>query len=148
MSLSVKDKLIPIAKGVCRELRSNATPAEQLFWEEVRDRKFLNLKFYRQHPLFVDINGRETFFVADFYCHEKKLIIEIDGRIHDFQTNDDVLREQIIRDKSIRVLRFRNEEVEKDIFGVLDRVGKYLCNSNGNNIARSTPSLFKRRGRG
>lgn len=61
-------------------MRNRSTPAENLFWGRVRNRGFLGLKFYRQHPIFVDLDGRETFYVADFYCHEHKLLVEVDGK--------------------------------------------------------------------
>ncbi|MEO8168754.1 MAG: DUF559 domain-containing protein [bacterium] len=115
MSFDSKHKLVPIAKEISRELRRNQTKAEQIFWENVRGRRFLGLKFYRQYPLFVDDNGRETFLVADFFCHEKKLVVEIDGKIHDYQKGHDELRERLIRERTIVVKRFKNEEVEQDI---------------------------------
>ncbi len=129
MSLDSKHKLVPIAKDICRELRKNQTKAEQVFWENVRDRKFLGLKFYRQYPLFVDDNGRETFLLADFYCHEKRLVVEIDGKIHDYQKGHDELREQLIREKAIVVKRFRNEEVELNILGVMEKLKSYVVSS-------------------
>ena len=118
MSLDSKHKLVPIAKDSCRELRKKQTNAERVFWEQVRGRRFLGLKFFRQYPLFVDDNGRETFLIADFYCHGKRLDVEIDGKVHDGQKDRDALRENLIREKSIEVIRFRNEEIESDIEGV------------------------------
>ncbi len=126
MSLDSKHKLVPIAKDICRELRKNQTKAERVFWQQVRDKRFLGLKFYRQHPLFVDDNGRETFVIADFYCHRKRLDVEIDGNVHDGQEDRDALRENLIREKSIEVIRFRNEEVESDIEGVMRRLRDVL----------------------
>ena len=54
------------------------------------------MKFYRQHPLFVDLDGRETFFVADFYCHECMVVIELDGKIHDYHKMHDEARAEVI----------------------------------------------------
>ena len=81
MSLNSKTKLVEVAKVVCRELRKHSTEAERIFWEAVRNKKFCNRKFYRQYPLFHDITGKETFFIADFFCYEEKLIIELDTNI-------------------------------------------------------------------
>jgi very-short-patch-repair endonuclease len=81
MSLSRNKELINVAKNLCRELRKNSTKAERLLWEVIRNRKLANKKFYRQYPIFHDINGKETFFISDFFCFEEKLIIEIDGII-------------------------------------------------------------------
>jgi very-short-patch-repair endonuclease len=82
MSLSRNPKLVEIAKFICRDLRKHSTDSEQVFWEAVRNRKFLNIKFYRQYPLFFDYFGKETFYVADFYCHENSIAVEIDGAYH------------------------------------------------------------------
>jgi len=86
MSLNRDPRLIEIAKQLCRELRKNQTKAEKIFWEAVRNRKFMGLKFYRQYPLFFDYTGKETFYIADFFCFEKKCVIEIDGKIEKFMT--------------------------------------------------------------
>jgi len=73
-----------------RTLRTNQTQAEGLFWNLVRDRKFLNLKFRRQHQI--------GHYIIDFYCDEKKLIIELDGEIHDsnFQKKHDSTRDKYL----------------------------------------------------
>jgi len=110
MSLNYKHKLFPIAKHLSIELRKNSTKAEKLLWQELKARKFFNTKFLRQHPLFYDITGSESFFIADFYCHEKKLIIELDGRYHDYQIAKDENRSEILSSLGIRVIRFTNEE--------------------------------------
>lgn len=75
MSLNARRELFEVAKVVCGELRENETKAEKILWEAIRDRNLKGKKFYRQHPIFHDIIGKETFFVADFYCFTDKLII-------------------------------------------------------------------------
>ena len=60
-------------------LRKEMTPAEELLWAIIRGRKLNNLKFRRQHPL--------NKFIADFYCHELKLVLEIVGSIHNLKEN-------------------------------------------------------------
>ncbi|HEX9975484.1 MAG TPA: DUF559 domain-containing protein, partial [bacterium] len=67
MSLSHDPRLRQIAKELCRMLRRNQTNAEKIFWEAVRNRRFMGLKFYRQYPIFFDFSGQETFFIADFF---------------------------------------------------------------------------------
>ena len=126
MSLSSDPRLREIAKQLCRELRQRQTNAEEIFWQAVRDRKFLGLKFYRQYPLFFDYLGKETFFIADFFCHERQLVVEIDGKIHDYRKDHDELRTFIINMMGIEVVRFRNEEIEKDLGNVLARLAKQL----------------------
>lgn len=126
MSLSNAPRLRELAKQLCRDLRKRQTDAEALFWQAVRDRKFLGLKFYRQHPLFFDYLGKETFFIADFFCHERQLVVEIDGKIHDYRKDHDELRTFIINMMGIAVIRFRNEEIETDIIEVLAKITSLL----------------------
>jgi len=68
-----------MAKQLCRDLRKNSTNSENIMWDVVRNRKLNNRKFYRQYPIFYDIDGLSKFFIADFNNHETKLVIEIDG---------------------------------------------------------------------
>lgn len=126
MSLSNNPRLREIAKQLCRDLRKRQTNAEAIFWQAVRDRKFLGLKFYRQHPLFFDYLGKETFFIADFFCHERQLVVEIDGKIHDYRKDHDELRTFIISMMGIEVIRFSNEEIETDLVEVLTRITRLL----------------------
>jgi len=137
MSLSNDPRLREIAKQLCRDLRKRQTEAEAIFWQAVRDRKFLGLKFYRQHPLFFDYLSKETFFIADFFCHERQLVVEIDGKIHDYRKDHDELRTFIISMMGIQVIRFRNEEIENDLRGVLAKVEQAIRNS---------PLLFPKEG--
>ena len=99
--------------ALCRELRKEQTNAEGLLWAALRNRQLEGLKFRRQHPL-----GR---YIADFYCAERRLVIELDGAVHDLtdQQEYDRIREDIIRAQNLTVLRFRNEAVETDLEGVL-----------------------------
>lgn len=129
MSLNSKQKLIPVAKQLARKLRKNSTPAEDIFWQAVRDRRFLQKKFYRQYPIFFDLHGKESFFIADFYCFEEKLIIEIDGEYHLRQKGYDSLRTAIINLLNIKVIRFTNEQVINNLKSVLCEVEKII---NGN----------------
>jgi very-short-patch-repair endonuclease len=89
-------------------LRKRSTGAEKQFWNLVRNRRMFDLKFRRQHPL--------NKYIADFYCHELKLVIELDGEIHNLEhvKTRDAAREKAIKEFRVRVLRFKNEEVFKD----------------------------------
>ena len=127
-SLSHSPELTLIAKDLCRTLRKHSTLAEQLFWVEIRDRRFLDKKFYRQYPLFYDLYGKETFFIADFYCYEEKLVVEIDGGYHQSQKDYDSLRTDVINCLGINVIRFTNEEVISNIKVVLEKLKKQLQN--------------------
>lgn len=100
-------------KDLCRDLRKSSTPSEKIVWELLRNRKFMGLKFLRQYPIiYGNYDTRKLFFIADFYCAEKKLVIELDGVVHDFQKDYDENRDKIIAEKGLTVIRFRNEEVK------------------------------------
>lgn len=88
-----------------KELRRNQTPAEELLWKILRSHKLDGLKFRRQHPV--------SYFIADFYCHELKLIIELDGDIHELEEGKayDIKREGKLRALGLTVIRFKNEQV-------------------------------------
>lgn len=115
-----------VPKAVARELRRRQTRSEYIFWQAVRNRKLEGKKFLRQHPILIDYLGRETFFVADFYCADSKLIVEIDGQIHNKQRERDSLRPFVINDRGMKVVRFRDEEVEMDLERVLKELRKHL----------------------
>ena len=117
--------MTPVAREVCRGLRKNATPAEKIFWKHVRNRRFLGFKFYRQYPIFLDANGRDTFYVADFYCHELKLVIELDGKVHEKRRGYDRERDELIRAEGICVKRFRNEDVERNSLRVMHELEEF-----------------------
>lgn len=131
MSLNNKKKLVEVAKVVCRELRKNSTKAERIFWEQVRNRRFCGKKFYRQYPIFHDITGKETFFIADFFCFEEKLIVELDGRYHQYRLKEDEERTKILNHLGLSVIRFTNDEIENDLESVLLKLGKHLLGSMG-----------------
>jgi very-short-patch-repair endonuclease len=99
-----------------RELRQELTEAEKLLWEELRNRKLNGLKFRRQHPL--------DKFIVDFYCNEKKLVVELDGGVHDEKINKeyDDARTAMLAGLNAIVLRFRNEEVINNMKDVLKKI--------------------------
>lgn len=122
MSFNNKSKLRTIAKYLCRDLRKNATQSEKIIWEIVRNRKLNDKKIYRQYPIFYDLMGIEKFFIADFYCHESKLVIEIDGAYHQLQKEYDEKRTEIITLLGVEVIRFSNDEVKNKIDSVVERI--------------------------
>ena len=95
------------SKSFRRMLRKESTPSELRMWSILRNRRFLNYKFRRQHTI-----GKYT---VDFYCHQLKLIIEIDGKDHDNlgQTNYDYERDSWLKSEGFQVLRYENEMVYK-----------------------------------
>lgn len=127
-SQSISKEQILAAKIRSRELRRRSTPAERKFWERVRDRRFLGLKFYRQHPFFFGVADHDTFAIADFYCDQVKLAVEIDGKIHDDQKEKDAVRTEIINCFGVNVVRFTNEEIEGNFNDVLRRLEQQISN--------------------
>ncbi len=97
---------------LARENRKNPTSSEELFWKYLRNRQIEGKKFLRQYPIaYHSINGDSNYFIADFYCHEKRLIIELDGRIHANQRNYDNCRDEILSERGYKVLRINNKEL-------------------------------------
>ncbi len=113
---------LDLARELARDLRKRQTHAESLLWSEVRNRKLSGRKFLRQHPLFFEYGDKDSFFIADFYCHECRLVVEVDGKSHDYLKDYDDLRTYIINSMRINVVRVRNEEIEDDLPGVLRKL--------------------------
>lgn len=111
-----------------RELRQEQTPAEELLWQRVRGRKLGGLKINRQFPIVVpQYMHASNYFVADFYCHQKKLVIELDGKIHltKYNSQHDENRTAELKKLGLRVLRISNEEVLNDMDNVLKKILEY-----------------------
>ena len=96
-----------------KELRREMTPAEKILWEELRANK-LGVHFRRQQVI--------AGFIVDFYCHRSALVVEVDGDIHDLQQEEDARREKVLSEMGLRIVRFRNEEVMKDLSAVVGNV--------------------------
>jgi len=101
-----------------RHLRKNQTDAETLFWGEVRNRRFKNLKFRRQ----VSVSR----FTVDFLCESEKLIVEIDDSLHEDRKEYDAERTDILNTHGYRVIRFTNADIYDDIIAVLDRLFDFV----------------------
>src|SRR5512147_419718 len=93
-----------------KELRRNMTPAEKILWDELRANK-LGVHFRRQQVI--------AGFIVDFYCHKAALVIEVDGDIHDLQQEEDARREKVLTEMGLRMIRFRNDEIERELSTVL-----------------------------
>ncbi len=92
-----------------RALRANCTPAEEILWEEIRNRKLNGLKFKRQHSI-----GN---YIVDFYCASKRLIVECDGEVHftEDQKEKDKHRDQNLTEMNFRIIRITNSQVLNEI---------------------------------
>ncbi|MHB9101850.1 MAG: DUF559 domain-containing protein, partial [Sulfuricella sp.] len=104
-----------------RELRQNQTDAENLLWMLLRDRRFAGQKFRRQHPL--------PPYVIDFYCHEEKLAVELDGGQHADNIEYDEARTKFIAEQGIRVIRYWNNQVLQETESVLQHLWNELTES-------------------
>jgi very-short-patch-repair endonuclease len=126
--LQTMNKRVNELTAISRELRKNDTLAEKLIWNKLRNRKFLNLKFSRQKPIIYQKSNlfKTKFFIADFFCFEHKLIIEIDGEIHRQQIEYNNQRSFIINDLGYRIIRFSNKEVKGDIEAVLKKLSDFI----------------------
>ncbi len=102
-----------------RELRQKTTEAEDVLWEHLRNGKLNNLKFKRQHSI-----GN---YIVDFYCASKKLIIELDGEVHNQpeQKEKDVLRDIHLKELNFYALRITNDKVLFDIKFVKGEIMKH-----------------------
>jgi very-short-patch-repair endonuclease len=105
-----------------RRLREESTPAEQALWEWLRDRQFMGLKFRRQFPI-----GP---YVADFYCHSLKLVVELDGGIH--EANLGAL--------GYSVLRFTNQQILESPQTALAEIARFAESLSADPVSPSSPS--------
>jgi very-short-patch-repair endonuclease len=108
------EKLKPLA----RQMRMLPTPAEEALWQRLRNRQVGGWKFRRQHTM--------DRFVVDFYCPEARLIIEVDGAVHEYTQDEDALRTEFLESMGMRVSRFSNDDVLGKMEAVLARIGEIL----------------------
>ena len=113
-NIIIGQKIAPEKIKRAKELRQNMTPAEKILWERLRAKRFKGLKFRRQQV----IEG----FIVDFYCHFLRLVIEVDGEIHNKQKEYDLERDRIITAKGLTILRFTNQQVIENIEVVLQAI--------------------------
>ncbi|MCX6302706.1 MAG: endonuclease domain-containing protein [Bacteroidia bacterium] len=104
----------PDTMEAARILRKNMTFHEKMLWEKLKLKQICGLRFRRQHP--IDI------FIADFYCHDARLVVEIDGEIHYQKKDYDDGRSAEMEKYFIKVIRFTNSEVENNMESVVKRI--------------------------
>ena len=113
-------------KQTARDLRRIETEEEAIMWNVLRNRKVDNLKFNRQFPIIYEtINNEHFFFVADFYCSQYKLILEVDGKIHLSKKDKDERRDEILFNMGFKTLRIKNEELN-DIDTVVLKIKEFV----------------------
>jgi len=108
-------KAHPLIFENARKLRNNPTPSESIIWNVLQEH-FPRYKFRRQHPI--------SIYIADIYCHKLKLVIEIDGGIHDLPEikENDKLRQKHLEELGLIVLRFTNEQVDKQSDLIIEKI--------------------------
>ncbi|NDK57081.1 endonuclease domain-containing protein [Pontibacter fetidus] len=120
-----KDQLhsLPHLKEKRTVLRNSMTFAEEVLWQELRSWKLAGRKFRRQHSI--------ENFIVDFYCATERLVIEVDGSVHDTPeaSANDKLRDETLKNWNYTVLRFRNYEVLENITAVKNVIISYFKNS-------------------
>jgi very-short-patch-repair endonuclease len=133
---------IPIYTVFARALRKRQTRAEKIMWTILRNRRFHGYKFLRQYPIIIESSeNQKIFYIADFYCYELKLVVEIDGDIHLNQKEYDKQRDNAMGSLGLQVLRISNDIVEKNYREAMKLIEKFLPDS-------PDPSLQSRQGSG
>ena len=123
-------KADPLIFSKARELRKVLTPSEQTFGLRLKQ-KFPEYKFRRQDPI--------SIYIADFYCHKLRLVIEIDGSIHDSEEAklNDKRRQQDLDDLNLMVIRFTNDQVKNEIENVIEMISSTIKKLTTNNESSS-----------
>ena len=123
-----------------RNLRKNAPDCERILWRELRNPKFANYKFRRQHP--VDP------YTLDFYCPALKIAIELDGSGHSYRLHEqlDRVREKFLIKRELTVLRFWNHQVREELESVVEAIWLALEERNAANPSPSSSPFAKGRG--
>jgi very-short-patch-repair endonuclease len=108
-----------------RRLRKQPTMAEAILWQSLR-RQALGFRFRRQQPFRIKLGDSTRIFITDFYCSQKKLAIELDGKIHEAQADYDQARDHLLSFLGVTVLRFSNNAIEQHLPAVLSNIREAL----------------------
>ena len=114
-------KIDPQLLVFAKTMRTNATDAESLMWQLLRNKRFMNLKFRRQHVI--------APYIVDFYCHELALVIELDGSQHNTEDGRayDIERTKFLEALDLKVVRYWNSEVLGKTEAVLEDLWQVCC---------------------
>jgi very-short-patch-repair endonuclease len=116
----MKVKYHPKLKELARRLRDNSTKSEIRLWQYLKGKKMMGYDFHRQKPV--------DNFILDFFCNKLKLAIELDGYTHTFEeiVEKDILKQERVKELGITVLRFCDEDVMKNMEGVLQAIRCFI----------------------
>lgn len=118
--MPLSEKMPDWKKEKARDLRKNLTDAETKMWACLRSKR-LRFRFLRQKPILG--------YIADFYCHVKSLVIEIDGGYHNHQIEYDKHRDAVLEGHGFHVMHFTNDQVNNELENVVRQILSYLSNS-------------------
>ncbi len=107
-------KVSPTMPRTAKQLRRRMTPEERVLWELLRAKRLVGLHFRRQQV--IDHN------VVDFYCHAAGIAVEVDGTIHARQVERDQERDAILTAHGLRILRFKNDQIQGNLASVLRQI--------------------------
>ncbi|MEW6777480.1 MAG: endonuclease domain-containing protein, partial [Bdellovibrionota bacterium] len=110
-------KLWSTLRDNVRTMRRKPTPAEDRLWQRIRNHQ-LGARFRRQHSI--------NRYVADFYCAEAGLVIEVDGTVHETRIEEDIARDEFLSQHGLKVLRFSNQQIEEQLESVLESIKGHL----------------------
>jgi very-short-patch-repair endonuclease len=117
-----KEKFRQTLVGRARAMRGNLTGAELKLWDSLRGDQLPGLRFRRQHRL--------GSYIADFFCHAAKLVVEVDGDSHDERQEYDEKRTHwMSQHKRLRVVRYTNEDVMKNLDAALENIAALCANA-------------------
>jgi very-short-patch-repair endonuclease len=105
-------------KPLVRQMRHEPTPAENHLWQHLRNKQLLGYRFRRQHSI--------DRFIVDFYCAKARLIVEVDGAIHQYTQKEDVIRQEFLETQGFKVLRFSNQTILHNTAEVLHEIKSFL----------------------
>jgi very-short-patch-repair endonuclease len=131
---SLRRKMVEVA----RQFRKEPTASEQILWQALRGKKLDGLKFRRQQPI-----GP---FIVDFYNSSYRLVIEVDGPIHDFQKHADQERQAILEMLGLNILRIKAELVERNLDTTLEMIRAKIHELGS--ISTNSPSPILGEGKG
>jgi very-short-patch-repair endonuclease len=117
ISPALKQKMTEVA----RQFRKEPTASEEILWQAIRGRKLDGRRFRRQQPIGV--------FVVDFYCSAEKLIVEVDGPIHELQREHDQQRQELLESLGLKMARVTSKQVETDIDSALALIRQFYTAS-------------------
>jgi very-short-patch-repair endonuclease len=117
ISPALKQKMTEVA----RQFRKEPTTSEEILWQAIRGRKLDGRRFRRQQPIGV--------FVVDFYCSAEKLIVEVDGPIHELQREHDQQRQELLESLGLKMARVTSKQVETDIDSALALIRQFYTAS-------------------